>query len=263
MAAPGQTELERLSTNYLLDELEKAGYPCSSLTPLSGGSTNLVYRGILETPNSSRDTVILKFTAGALAIDPSFEIDISRCVRRSTILDHCSSAPDTNTTKMAESNMLVALDTASLPFRTAKRLFFELKSDAGVQVHEDFRDAVNLSAILRSPTTSRDFATAIGYDLGFSLKSFHDLVASIYDDDTEFSHAAPDVWTYSPMRSMKYRTSYGSFIKVLDRFPGMTDDCKPLLEEAREMVFQELQLRPWDPKLPYQGIIHGDFCAGK
>lgn len=99
MAAPGETELERLSTNYLLDELEKAGYPCSSLMPLSGGSTNLVYRGILETPNSSRDTVILKFTAGVLAIDPSFEIDISRCVRRSTILDHCSSAPDTNTTK--------------------------------------------------------------------------------------------------------------------------------------------------------------------
>lgn len=94
MAAPDEAELARLSANFLLDELERlgTGYPCSSLTPLSGGSTNLVYRGILETPNSARDTVIFKFTAGVLAIDPSFEIDASRCVRR-CILDHCSSTP--------------------------------------------------------------------------------------------------------------------------------------------------------------------------
>lgn len=93
MDAPDEAESEWLATDYLLDELENVGYPCSSLTPLSGGSTNLIYRGILETPNSSRDTVILKFTAGVLPLDPSFEIDASRCVRRSSILHHCSSAP--------------------------------------------------------------------------------------------------------------------------------------------------------------------------
>lgn len=158
--------------------------------------------------------------------------------------------------------MLVALENTSLPFSTPKVLFFVLESDAGVQVHEDFRDALNLSATLRSPTTSRDLATAIGYDLGFCLKSFHNLVASKLCNDPEFS-LSPEMWINSPMRHMKHRTSYGSFIKLLDRFPGMTDDCKPLLEEVREMATSELELRPLNPKLQYWSMIHGDFCAGK
>lgn len=156
--------------------------------------------------------------------------------------------------------MLEALEAVSLPFRTPKSLNLEI--DFGVQVHEDLRDALNLSAILRSPTTSRNFATAIGYDLGFCLKSFHDLVASNLGNDPEFS-LSPDIWINPPMRLMKHRTSYGSFIEVLDRFPGMTDDCKTLLEEVRDMATRELKLLPLDPRLQYWSTIHGDFCAGK
>jgi hypothetical protein len=156
--------------------------------------------------------------------------------------------------------VLVALETVHLPFSTPKSLFFELDSDVGVQIHEDFRDALSVSAILRSITTSRTVATAIGCDLGFCLKSFHDLVNSKFE--TAFSQS-PDIWTTSPMRLLKYRTSYGSFVEVLDRFPGMTDDCKPLLEEVGEMALHELEMRPWDQKLKYWSMIHGDFCAGK
>jgi hypothetical protein len=97
MAVLDEAELAELSAG-LLEGLEASEYPCSSLTLLTGGSTNLVYRGILKTPNSARDTVIIKCTASFLAINPAFEIDASRCVRR-CILDHCSFAPGTDTTR--------------------------------------------------------------------------------------------------------------------------------------------------------------------
>jgi len=97
MAAFGEAKLAELSAE-LLEALEKTEYPCSSLTLLTGGSINLVYRGILKTPNSARDTVIIKLAASFLAINPAFEIDASRSVRR-FILDHCSSAPGADTTR--------------------------------------------------------------------------------------------------------------------------------------------------------------------
>ena len=82
MVCLDETELESLSIQ-LLQRLQGSEYECSSLTLLSGGSTNFVYRGTLATPcpTLAGKTVIVKHTKDFLAVGRTFEIDSSRCVR--------------------------------------------------------------------------------------------------------------------------------------------------------------------------------------
>ena len=82
MVCLDEAELESLSMQ-LLQQLQGSEYECSSLTLLSGGSTNFVYRGTLATPcpTLAGNTVIVKHTKDFLAVGRTFEIDSSRCVR--------------------------------------------------------------------------------------------------------------------------------------------------------------------------------------
>ena len=156
--------------------------------------------------------------------------------------------------------MMRALKDAHLPFKTPTLLLLDIA--ARTQVHEDFGDALNGSTILRSSTaTDCTLATTIGFDLGSCLKSFHEWASS----GSNPLRWGPDGIINEPMRQMKHRANYDSFMGVLDKFPGIiTDECREVLAKVKSMASQELARQPGtDQEDQHWGLIHGDCCSGK
>lgn len=64
-------------------------YGCSSWAPVSGGTTNLIYRGTLKQPLAQDDglggsqskTIILKHAMANVPGNKDFGLDVNRCVR--------------------------------------------------------------------------------------------------------------------------------------------------------------------------------------
>lgn len=70
-------------TSQILDELLSTPYACSSLSRLSGGTANFVYRGTLRVPlcdPAGTSTVILKHAEEFLAGFKDFKLTADRCV---------------------------------------------------------------------------------------------------------------------------------------------------------------------------------------
>lgn len=90
MAPLEQAELDKLSTRTK-QQLSSTSYACTSLTVLSGGTANFVFRGILAEPllisrNGTVTTVksvIIKHSTGFVAVNRDFPLDVSRCVNAS------------------------------------------------------------------------------------------------------------------------------------------------------------------------------------
>jgi hypothetical protein len=90
-----QAEKDVLSAQ-ILQKLSQTLYASSSLTELSGGTANFVFRGILAQPLPIQDrsiatstkSVIIKHSTDFAAINRDSPLDISRCV--SSLLSHMS-----------------------------------------------------------------------------------------------------------------------------------------------------------------------------
>ena len=63
------------------ESLKDGPFACTSLTKLSGGTANFVYRANLATPlPDGTKTVVIKHTEGYVAQSPGFKITTTRCV---------------------------------------------------------------------------------------------------------------------------------------------------------------------------------------
>ena len=79
-----QAEEDALSTR-VLQELSETPYACSSLTQLTGGTANFVYRGTLAQPlptlnGSTAKSIIVKHSTDFAATNRDFPLDVTRCV---------------------------------------------------------------------------------------------------------------------------------------------------------------------------------------
>jgi hypothetical protein len=87
MAPLEQAEKDVLSTQ-IVQQLSQTPYASSSLSELSGGTTNFVFRGILAQTlpiqdgnvTTSTKSVIIKHSTDFVAINRDFPLDVSRCV---------------------------------------------------------------------------------------------------------------------------------------------------------------------------------------
>lgn len=75
-----QAGTDNMST-LILKELSKTPYVCSSLTRLTGGTGNFVFRGVLSQPlQDGTKTVIIKHAEDYVASNPDFPLSTTRCV---------------------------------------------------------------------------------------------------------------------------------------------------------------------------------------
>jgi hypothetical protein len=77
---------DKMEEQDLLQQLKDTPFACSSLSRLSGGSANYVYRGILIDAIPTRDeswnmkSVIVKYSLGHIPGNSGFKLDLFRCV---------------------------------------------------------------------------------------------------------------------------------------------------------------------------------------
>jgi hypothetical protein len=84
MAPLNQAEEDAIAAS-IVQELSETPYACTSLTQLTGGTANFVYRGFLAQPlpaddGSTAKSVIIKHSTDFVAINRDFPLDVTRCV---------------------------------------------------------------------------------------------------------------------------------------------------------------------------------------
>ncbi|KAB5570430.1 kinase-like domain-containing protein [Coniochaeta sp. 2T2.1] len=250
--APLSTAEEAALSSELLWQLSQTPYACPSLTQLSGGSANFVYRGILPHPLAStigqqdvEKTVIVKHSTGFLSINRDFALDVTRCTYEESML-------------RALANFTFASPTTSV---RAPRLYLFIR-ETNTQVHQDFYDATDLRAVLRqSPTLENVLSSqfpspiSLGRSLGSWLRAFH-----AWSSDPAQAALQARIGQNEPMRKLKHLVNYGTFVGILQKFP---DIVRPeelrVLHDVKDIADNELAKTPGDGGESF-GIIHGDFC---
>ncbi|KAH9993652.1 kinase-like domain-containing protein [Xylariaceae sp. FL0662B] len=258
MAPLEQSEKDEL-TARILQQLSKTPYACSSLAQLTNGTTNFVFRGTLTKPFSytlqpqndfdqstaTARTVIVKYSTDFAALNKDIPIDSSRSTVEGIMLGR----------------ILNGFPYTASIVKIPQLYLFD--QETNTQVLEDIPGAVDLKEVFKSPTAnvvlSKSFATSIGRALGSWLRSFHSWTSARPHDDLR-----PDVEIghNEPMRELKYRITYGSFINVLEEFPDVLDDHKKTLEEVKTSVTNDFKKTASDEQGEEWGVIHGDFWTG-
>ena len=90
----------------IAQELSQTLYACSSLTLLSGGTANFLFRGTLaQQLQDGTKTVIIKHSKEFVAANRHFQLDVSRCVGFLFFLSSCASMAFLWTEKMPMSHV--------------------------------------------------------------------------------------------------------------------------------------------------------------
>jgi hypothetical protein len=141
--------------------------------------------------------------------------------------------------------MLNALEAFTSERVKTPHLYLQLDN---TQVFEDFPITIGLSSFLVNNLPTQPLSTSIGHALGAWTHSFHTWASEPAQSDLR-----NEIEKNEPMRQLKHRITYGSFIPVLERFPEILGSHRKTLEDVKAWVADTDDL----------GIIHGDFWSGK
>jgi hypothetical protein len=131
-------------------------------------------------------------------------------------------------------------------------------------VMADLPHAVDLKSILVSPqvntTLTTPVASSVGYGLGVWLRAFH-----TWGSRPAQIQLLKSLGQNAPMRRLKFRITYDTFIPVLRNFAPILGDDEPILEAVRQMAVEEFEMMPIGTVTAEEGwgLIHGDFWTGK
>ncbi|KAK0703079.1 kinase-like domain-containing protein [Lasiosphaeria miniovina] len=269
MASPVQTKEDDISS-LILASLSLTRYACSSLTQLSGGSINFLFRGTLldalasvedaggHALTETSETVILKYSTAFLSVNPDFPIDISRSFSEEAMLRALESFhPQASSRSLAGTDMQVK----------TPHLYLFTGGNSIIQVHQDLSPSRDFKSILLTAAgqdtdqSFHVFARNTGAALGSWLKAFHEWV----DEPTRRALCNAIERNSGPMRKLKYDTSYDTFIPVLEKFPEILDHgTREDLQRVKDIATREFEkpLAGSEHLEASWGLVHGDFWTG-
>ncbi|KAL3494906.1 kinase-like domain-containing protein [Aspergillus germanicus] len=232
-------------------ELSDSPYPCSTLTQLSGGTANFVYRGVLSEPlQDGTTTVIVKHTEDYVASNRDFKLSAQRCLVEESALRGLNAFHSVTTTNSSTEGQRF-----QVTVKTPGLLHFNPATNT--QVMEDLPSALDLKTFLSSPsvssTISREWATSIGRTLGIWLRSFHTWI----DDPTQ-AEVASGFEKNETMKKLKFSINYDSLLNMVGAHPDLLEGSRGVFERVRERAAAELEEGVGGPI----GAIHGDFWSG-
>lgn len=249
------TELIDEISTKVQESLKDGPYECSSLTKLSGGTANFVYRGTLKTNlNDGTETVVIKHTEGYSASNKNFPLADSRCVRLYLLL---ISELKANQNQEYEQQILTALHTFpplfhhGLEVRTPHLYHFDTENNT--QIYEDLSSSLNLKfyVLTHSETLTQAQCQRLGHALGAWCKSFH-----VWGKDEERKELRDVMKGNKEMRELKFMVNYQMLINTVDNFPELLEENRSLFEDVKDNIRRELDERDGE-------LIHGDFWTGK
>ncbi|KAK1827826.1 kinase-like domain-containing protein [Podospora conica] len=226
-------------SHEILDELRGTKYACSSLTPLSGGNANFIFKGVLEKPLEDGTTeVAIKHGQGYVASNPAFGITTDRCHVEEESLRELNSMPPS---------------TGTYTVRPPK--LYHYNPSSHTQVQEFLPNVIDLKNYALQHFASSDPARKplchdLGSSLGAWLKRFHS-----WTELPEQAALQKTARSNSSMQGIKLLMNYPNLLSRADAFPSILDSARDVFTQVIEMATQELQR----PDLP---VIHGDFWTG-
>ncbi|KAI0803573.1 kinase-like domain-containing protein [Xylaria sp. FL0064] len=247
MAPLSQEEKDDL-VDRVHQALSKTPYDCSSLTHLTNGTTNFVFRGKLVHPirgdgeSTVTTTVIVKHSLEHAALNKNLPIDTSRTLYEECMLDALSSFP------------------SSVSGVQAPRLYLFIR-ESNIQVLEDFPTAIDLKSVFVSPARNQSITVpvvvSLSRDIGAWLRLFHDWSMSSNPRLHNFGDN-------EPMRKLKYAITYDAYLRVLETdFPDLLEGHREDLQQVKEAARKEFEKTSKDGHVDKNwGFIHGDFWTG-
>ncbi|EAW08017.1 uncharacterized protein ACLA_027390 [Aspergillus clavatus NRRL 1] len=236
-------------------EVSQTPYACSTLTQLSGGTANFVYRGILSRPlEDGTKTIIIKHGEAYAASNRDFKLPTERCVIEETILSALNNVPAT----AAEPENTGTSTSTSTPRCTVRTPhLFHFNRATNTQILEDLPDALDLKTFMLAPAAAHrvphDLATVIGRAVGKWLRAFHDWVA-----EASQGALAQASEKNKLMRDLKFTVNYNNLVGQAGRFPALLAESQPVFRRVRDMAAAELGGTEGEGF----GVIHGDFWSG-
>ncbi|GAD96391.1 hypothetical protein SS1G_01113 [Paecilomyces variotii No. 5] len=223
-------------------EISSTPYACSSLSRLTGGTGNFVYRGTLihPLPDGTR-TVVIKHAEDYVASQPDFKLPTTRCRAEEYMLNALNDFP-----KQHEGSFFVK----------SPRLF-HFNQQTNTHIMEDLSGAVDLKTFLRSPavsTLSQSSATAFGRAIGRWLAAFH-----TWGSAAEKSDLVAEIEKNQLMKEIKFQVNYEILMRTIDDFPDILSGSREVFEKVREFAKEELEKKKDEDGT---GLIHGDFWTG-
>ncbi|PLB39177.1 uncharacterized protein BDW47DRAFT_124802 [Aspergillus candidus] len=231
----------------VLAQFADTPYACTSLTKLSGGTGNFVYRGSLRhaLPDGT-DTVVFKHAKDYLASNREFKLSPERCLIEENALRSLNDFPESTNTDSAE-------ETPHITVRTPHLL--TSRPDTFTLVLECLPNATDLKSLLVSApdALSRPHAVAIGRALGIWLGSFHAWSAA-----SAQTALATQLEKNHLMRDLKFSINYDGIVRMVDSRPEILGESRAVFEQVRDMAAAEVG------KTGGEGVgpIHGDFWSG-
>ncbi|KAK7969248.1 hypothetical protein PG988_008321 [Apiospora saccharicola] len=252
--APLPEAEEHTLARRVRDQLTLTPYAVSSLTKLSGGTANFLYRGTLLQPLAgSTKTVVVKRSKDFVATNRDFPLDITRCNYEESMLHALDGFPRSITTAGG----------CTVEVRVSQLYYFDRETHT--QVLQDFADTTDLTTVLLQPPSAA-FAgknllpgsspRTVGQALGSWLREFHSW-SSMPAQRPLLAQIGPN----PGMRRLKCLMTYDSFIEILERHSELIDGHKSTLEEVQATFKQEFEQPPVGGDKA-RGLIHGDFWSG-
>ncbi|KKK26790.1 hypothetical protein ARAM_000374 [Aspergillus rambellii] len=240
-------------TGAVTEEVSRSIYPCSSLTQLSGGTANFVYRGVLlKALHDGTTTIIVKHAEDYVASNRDFKLTAERCRVEESALTAVNRLASISTNNGEHEGQRY-----QITVRTPR--IFHFNSQTNTQIMEDLPDALDLKTFLisqsGSQTIPREWALSVGRTLGIWLRSFHS-----WSSLPEQAEVAAEFDKNKFMKDLKFSINYNNLINMIGTYPELLEESRPILEKVREMAAEELGKTGGGPAL--FGPIHGDFWSG-
>ncbi|OQD81660.1 hypothetical protein PENANT_c026G06102 [Penicillium antarcticum] len=223
--------------DQITQQLSQTPFACTSLTRLSGGTANFVYRGTV----SPTESIIIKHTRDHLASNPDFKIVVDRCYFEEAILQALHDLPP-------YSKVNVTVKTPRL---------FSFDKETNTQILEDLPNSVDLKNFLNSgisDNTTDSTARTLGCAIGSWLQSFHS-----WGNESAQLETKSTVAGNTAMRDLKFYINYTMLIDTIPNFPEILEQSREIFGKVHDMAADEL--KKVDDSDDY-GIIHGDFWTG-
>ncbi|CEJ62153.1 hypothetical protein PMG11_10661 [Penicillium brasilianum] len=221
-------------------QLAQTSFRCSSLSQLSGGTANFVYRGIPL--SGDPESIIIKHTKNYLSSNASFKLDAERCHFEGAILKALDGL------ESPELSDKIKIKTPQL---------FHFDKETNTQVLEDLPDSVDLKHYLISEASrdmSKTSALALGNSLGSWLRAFHSWAAK-----PEQAEIREILSRNQPLKDLKFYINYIWLLDTIGKFPTILEDSRDVFEKVRESAAEELKRTEYDDEY---NVIHGDFWTG-
>ncbi|KAJ5616366.1 hypothetical protein N7537_001480 [Penicillium hordei] len=222
----------------IAQQLSPTPFACSSLTRLSGGTANFVYRGTLS---STGQSVVIKHTKDHSASNPDFKIDVTRCHFEEAILQALDG--------------LAMYTNGKITVRTPRLLDFNRETNT--QVFEDLPNSIDLKNFLLSKVShdlSESSGRALGSALGSWLRLFHHWTA-----EEQQIESTKILGENKVMKDLKFWVNYTMLLDTIENFPDILEGNRDIFEKIRDLAAAELEQRSHDNGY---GVIHGDFWTG-